>query len=427
VLFAVDGLEWEVLLPLLHRGELPTFRRLMEQGAYGRLGSMQPTLSPVIWTSLATGKTPREHGILGFTRRDETGGQTLYTHHDRTAAAFWNILSDADLRVDVVGWWMTFPVEPINGVMVAQTNTPGQADAVARRAGEVIIKGSVLPGVPGQVHPPEIEPRVMEIVGQVSDSLPERLVSIFGPTRQTMTPLERKLWNASVWSFRADAIYLELGRMLLERSTEFDLLAVYIGGTDIVGHRYWRYREPSRFVHPPSVEEIDRWGEIIDDYYRYLDHEIGELLKLLPKQAGVLIVSDHGMHAANLDGRFHPDDPPARVASGHHEDATPGVLVAWGDPFRAAERSIEARTADDLPDAGAIHDLLPTLLALKDLPVADDLPGSVLEDLLDPAIEIRHGPPVDFGEWIERRKKQALPADIERIRLEQLRSLGYIE
>jgi hypothetical protein len=432
LLIGVDGLEWDVLLPLLHRGEMPTFRRLMGQGVYGRLGSIQPTLSPVIWTSLATGKEPSQHGIRGFAFRDRTTGeQKLFTQHDRTAAAFWNILSDAGLTVHVVGWWMTFPVEEIRGVMVAQTNTPAQADAEARRAGDVIIKGSVLPDVPGQVHPREQEARVMQTVGRVTDALPERLVSIYGPSPGAMTPLERKLWRASLWSFRADAIYLELGRMLLERPERFDLMALYVGGADIVGHRFWRYRQPSRFAHPPSTAEIDRWGEIIDDYYRYLDREFGELLARLPDRAGVLIVSDHGMHATNVDGLFAPDDPPRRVASGHHEDAPPGVLLAWGHPFRSARVSIEARRGDELPGVGTVYDILPTLLALKGVPIASDLSGRVLTDLIEPrfldSLAIEYGPPVDFSPWHERREEQPLPADVEQKRLEQLRSLGYVD
>jgi hypothetical protein len=431
VLLAIDGVEWDVVLPLVHRGQMPTFRRLMEQGVYGRLGSIQPTLSPVIWTSLATGKPPPEHGILSFAYREIGGEQKLFTNRHRTAATFWNIMSDAGLTVHVVGWWMTYPVEAINGVMIAQTNTVAQADVAARRAGEVIIKGSVLPDVQGQVHPAQLEEPVMRTVSRVIDELPERLVSIFGPTPGPLTPLDRRLWHTSLWSFRADAIYLELGRWLLERSPEFDLMALYLGGTDIVGHRFWRYRQPSLYAHPPSAAEIERWGEVIDDYHRYVDREIGELLARLPQRAGMLIVSDHGMHASNLDGEYDPDDPPRRIASGHHEDAPPGILLAWGHPFRSQGEPIEASGAEELPEVGTIFDILPTLLALKGLPVGEDLRGHALVDLVDPqrleAMRIVHGPPAEFSAWRARRSQRRLPADAEQERLEQLRSLGYVD
>ena len=51
---------------------------------------------------------------------------SLFDNTDRRTKAIWNMASEAGLRVAVVGWWMTFPVEPVNGVMVAQTNTTDQ-------------------------------------------------------------------------------------------------------------------------------------------------------------------------------------------------------------------------------------------------------------------------------------------------------------
>jgi hypothetical protein len=133
------------------------------------------------------------------------------------------------------------------------------------------------------------------------------------------------------------------------------------------------------------------------------------------------------MHATNLDGAFRPEDPPPRIASGHHEDATPGVLLAWGPPFRSAGSSIDALRANDLPEVGAIQDLLPTLLALCGVTVGTDLQGRVLTDLMEPSVEFEYGPPADFERWIERRTPHTFPDDVENTRLEQLRSLGYVE
>ena len=63
LVFAVDGLEWDVVLPMLERGELPALRHLMERGRFGLLETLHPTLSPVIWTSIATGKPVAEPEI----------------------------------------------------------------------------------------------------------------------------------------------------------------------------------------------------------------------------------------------------------------------------------------------------------------------------------------------------------------------------
>ena len=66
LLIGVDGLEWSVLAPMIRHGELPHLRSLMERGTYGKLETLQPTVSPVIWTTIATGKRPEHHGILHF-------------------------------------------------------------------------------------------------------------------------------------------------------------------------------------------------------------------------------------------------------------------------------------------------------------------------------------------------------------------------
>ena len=51
ILFAVDGLEWEILLPLLNAGRLPALEGLMERGTFGELESASPSFSPVLWTT----------------------------------------------------------------------------------------------------------------------------------------------------------------------------------------------------------------------------------------------------------------------------------------------------------------------------------------------------------------------------------------
>ena len=125
LVIGVDGLEWNVVLTMLREGSLPNLAQLMRQGIYGQLKTLRNPDSPAVWTSVATGKIPAKHGIVAFTRRDDEGNRQLYNNGDRKTKALWNILSDYRKRVAVIGWWMTYPVEEINGIMVAQTNTLG--------------------------------------------------------------------------------------------------------------------------------------------------------------------------------------------------------------------------------------------------------------------------------------------------------------
>ena len=123
IVLGTDGLEWDVVLPLIEADQMPNLAALMERGTYGHLRSLRPTSSPIIWTTVATGKVREKHGILDFSHRTAAGERALYNSRDRTTKALWNIVGDYNKRVAAIGWWMTYPVEPVRGVMVAQTNT----------------------------------------------------------------------------------------------------------------------------------------------------------------------------------------------------------------------------------------------------------------------------------------------------------------
>ena len=424
ILIGVDGLEWSVMLPLLHEDKLPVLQRLMTAGVFGRLETFRPTSSPVIWTSMATGKGLREHGIEGFAYRDpETRTRKLYTSGHRRTKAFWNILSERDLIVDCIGWWNTFPVEEISGTMVAQTNT-------ANRRGRAIWKGSVLKGVEGQVRPDSRQDELMSIVEAVQNELPSLTRDVFGDFEHPFTELDRRLWDNTQWSFRADAIYLRMARRILESREPYDLLAIYLGGPDVTGHRFWRYMYPEEFSHPPTLEQIENFGEVIPTYYRWIDSAIGRLLEKQPEDVTVFVVSDHGMHATNRDEFLDPDAPPNSINSGHHSDAPPGVFIASGYGVAANSSTLPER-ADVLETIGSVMDITPTLLALKGIPIGADMPGRVLTTVLDTGFLERH--PVatiethDTSDWIESREIRGRDARVEQERLEQLRSLGYIQ
>lgn len=423
LLVAVDGLEWSVLEPLLAEGKLPVFSDLIERGSSGYLKTMTPAFSPVIWTSIATGKVPQKHGIPNFIYEVSRNGKPEYrsfTSGHRKTKAFWNILSDYGFAVHCLGWWITYPTEPITGVMVSQTNT---TDALRNPKG-ALWKGSLLKGVDGQVHPSELQNMVMGWLEEVDASLEKITEEMFGPRPHPLTLFGRRMWEQSQWAFRADAIYLRAAREILSSERPTDLLAVYIGGPDVVSHRFWRYTYPGEFTHPPSPEEIENFGRIIENYYLYVDRKIGELLELLPEDAGVMIVSDHGMHAANTDHIFSADDPPELANSAKHHDGPPGVIVAAGGGFRRAGRQDRA----GLKTLGSVFDVTPTLLALKGVPLGLDMDGKPMLELIHTGdTEIPGIHTHDTPEWLAGRQERILEAVDQSERIEQLRALGYLQ
>src|SRR5437764_4148791 len=120
LLIGWDAADWKVIQPLLDAGQMPNLARLMAGGVHGNLATIYPVLSPMLWTSVATGKRAYKHGIHGFTEPLPDGsGVRPITVLSRKTKAVWNILNQTGHRSIVVAWWPSHPAEPLNGVMVS--------------------------------------------------------------------------------------------------------------------------------------------------------------------------------------------------------------------------------------------------------------------------------------------------------------------
>ncbi len=422
VVIGLDGLEWDVALPLLRAGRMPALEGLMERGCYGLLSTQAPAKSPLIWTTVATGKSPAEHGILDFTRTDGNGDRTLYSSADRTTKALWNILGDYGRTSVVLGWWTTFPVEEIDGVMVSQPNRG------------LLEDGGVEPDVAGQVHPVQLEGEVFAAIEEVDRTLPQALRSIYPDTPFDGTPANAANWDSCKWSIRADESIRHVALQLLRDHPLPDVFLVYFSSADVIGHRFWRFHEPAPFRHPPSAARLQELGEVVNRTYEQIDAALGELLAELPRDATILVLSDHGMQAKRVDARFDLDaGDPAGRESGGHGSGPPGVLIAAGPGVRRATGPTPVRELSraDLPQLGDVVDIAPTLLALRGVPIGRDMEGVVLETLFTPefaqALAPRYVDTHDSAEWLAAQLERG-SVDLPRVqeRLEQLRSLGYI-
>ncbi|MCP9859171.1 MULTISPECIES: alkaline phosphatase family protein [unclassified Cyanobium] len=115
-----DGADWDVLDPLLEAGALPHLAGLLARGWRAPLASLEPRLSPLLWTSAITGVTPDRHGVLNFVEPSPDGqGLRLASSTSRRCRALWNLLQLCGLRSHVVNWYATHPAEPINGVVLS--------------------------------------------------------------------------------------------------------------------------------------------------------------------------------------------------------------------------------------------------------------------------------------------------------------------
>lgn len=365
VLIGVDGLEWSVLRPLLRAGRLPNLARLVEGGASGYLSTIKPSFSPSIWTSVATGRRPEDHGIVHFLAAD----QRPFTSADRRTKALWNIASDYGREVLCVGWWMSWPAEEVHGEMIAPYSAAGQDQQ--RWKGNLHPKSEL----PNQTWPreliDEIEPIARALANDHERSVREE--RLFGDAALAATGLEAALVAQTRWSLAADETFLAVAIDRLEKRAATgrlppDLTMVYFGAPDVASHRFWGFAHPSSFRFPIPKASIEAFGGVVDAFYEDADRRVGALLAALPQDVNVIVCSDHGFHAYSIDA------PSALGLTGHHLDGPPGVIIAHGPDVRRGDGGADAVAEDAAPRAlGRIYEVAPLVLHLLGVPSAKDM------------------------------------------------------
>lgn len=390
LLIGLDGATLRVARPLLEAGRLPNLARLAREGASAPLHSLQPLLSPRIWNSIATGKTPEKHGILDFVHPDGR----LFTSHDRKVHALWNMASEAGLSVAVINWWNTHPVERVRGVMVSDHLFPREAmqhegpSAVAASSGALVF-------------PEDWQPRLSSIL-----SGRERLLHDGGSLGE---PSGLPAWMRSDYLSRLRGQDAALARLALEIEAEThpDLLMLLLTGIDRASHVLWIGMESSHpYPERLRVSEAERSAAraALEAHYELADALVGRLLERYGPDDLVMVVSDHGFEAG-VD---------FMILTGVHwgEAAAQGVLFARGPGIAPGDR----------PWLVTVLDVTPTILAWLELPIGADMDGR-------PAPLLRHARVRTIPSW-DGQPVDRLPASTsgaEKELLRQLRELGYVE
>ena len=398
-ILGLDGADWEILDPLIKRGRTPNLAKLKVRGAWGPMKSMDPMLSPILWTTAATGRPPEAHGVIDFLVRDPaTGKPTPVSSRARKVKALWNILGDVGKTSTFVGWWATWPAEQVEGTIVSD-----------RVAYSTFAFTPNLEDAAGATWPPDyfdhIRPSLVA-EEKVTDSELRRFADA--------TPEEFRRLAKIVAGARS---YHAAGLDLLKRGQP-DLFSVYYQGIDEVGHRFQHFMPPKMAM--VTDDEFRRYRNAVEEYYVYQDQLLGEVLARLNGDTVVIVMSDHGFR----NGTGRPANEPPYV------EGKPGLWHRRYGIFIMAGPQVKPGALDTT----SLLDIAPTALYLLGLPKADDMPGRVIEEAIDPRFLERfprHTLPT--YESIGRpRAADALVAggtamgEVEKEMMEKLRSLGYI-
>ncbi len=406
IVLAIDGLDPGAIDLLMSEDKMPGFAKLRQEGAYGRLISSKPILSPVIWTTIATGKEPHEHGIGHFvTINEKTGEQLPVTSQMRRVKALWNILSDAGRKVAVVGWWATWPAETVNGSIVSDHTCYHFLFQDGFDASEDSA---------GITYPAELEAAVTPFIKRPDDLTFAELrphVSVSEDEFSKAFAFDDALGHFK-WARATADSYKDIGLELWRRERP-DTLMVYVEGVDSTSHLFGHLFRREKLAGE-LAEQQKRFGNTVESMYLYADRIVSEYLDVMDDDTTLVVLSDHGFDL----GVLH-DDPSKtrdmrRVSERYHK--IEGILYMYG-------KGITPRARIDAP---TLLDITPTLLALGGVSPARDMQGRILtEALAFPAPDRTVGTFETGQNRVAEASGDSAPVDPAI--LEHLRSLGYLD
>lgn len=403
LLIGWDAAEWKVIDPLISEGKMPNLQNLMGRGSFGRLQTLDPPLSPMLWTSIATGVRPDKHGIIGFVEPNSNGdGLRPVTSTSRKVKAIWNILNQNDYKSNVIAWWPSNPVEPINGVMVSNlfqlANSKGNEPWISP---------------PESVHPEKLT-HILEEFRVHPHELTPSIVAPFIPNLIQDLDLRKDKRTQGVLKTIANAATVHSVSTYLQEETEWDFMAVYHDAIDHFCHLSMKY-------HPPKQlgikdKDYDDFKNVVEAGYRFHDLMLGRSLELVDDETTIVLISDHGFHSDHLRPQSIPHEP-----SGPAIEHSPfGIFVIAGPGIQKGGNTISG---------ASILDITPTLLHYLSLPVGKDMDGKILHGIFENPSQPTY---VNSWEEIEGNhgmhpvnKKEDTWLNLEAI--QQLVDLGYID
>lgn len=278
LIISLDGGSWNVLQPLIERGDMPHLGAMAARGAGGVMQSTYPPLTPPAWTSFQTGVQPPRHGVWAFTEVADDGWPSpqVVSSESIRYKTLWEYLGEHQRRVVLVDVPLTYPFRPILGRAVSDVFVPYNS-----------------PKHNTWTYPPEL--------GQEIDDLVGGWQFIKGPE------LRGQVDDASIARF-LDLMHefvrqREVAALHLLAAPDWDMAMVHIHAVDVLQHAVWGWLIPDHPLFRP-----ERYAQVAA-FYRRVDTAVGRIAAAAPPDTLVLVLSDHGFRShrkvLNLNAWLH--------------------------------------------------------------------------------------------------------------------------
>jgi len=409
IVIGLDGADWNIMDPLFEQGKLPNLRALKDQGTWGVFETFRPTKSPVVWTSIATGKTMLKHGVLDFKFVNDNNIEIPYSVDDIRVKFVWEILSDNGFKAGVTNWFCTFPASQFSGYCISD---------------RFRISVDHYLEYEGVTSPPELKDVIYPQVVRFEDNRYGELIREENIdnylTRARRFDIEvpagrEKQVNQFRRYFLQDKSVENIALFMLEK-IPVDFFAVYLRLIDTTSHfaslfidetlREKWIEENEKFGGPtPETEKLlyANMGEIMETVYIYLDNVVGRIISRAPENATFIVLSDHGFNFSPI---------------GYNHYGTPkiphGIIILNGPQIRSGHEL----------DKISVYDFAPTILHLYGLPMGQDMDGRVVQEVFRKERKPRF---VETHETGQGRAESKNPRAMDKDVLEDLKTLGYIK
>jgi predicted AlkP superfamily phosphohydrolase/phosphomutase len=262
----VIGLDCAAPDVLFNDEALTNFRRLMDAGCWGRLESVIPPITVPAWMCMSTSQDPGSLGVYGFhNRNDRSYSETsLVNSRSIQELAIWDQIAREGGRSVIIGVPPGYPPRKINGISVGCFLTPDPAQDT-------------------YTHPASAKQKIAALVGDYPVDVKGFRTTQKDWLREEIRSMTRK--------------HFAVVRHFLQEA-DWDLFCFVEIGLDRVQHGFWEFHDPEHRKYQAG----NPYENVIRDYYRSLDEEVGRILDLLEDDTAVLVVSDHG--AQRLDAGF---------------------------------------------------------------------------------------------------------------------------
>src|SRR5438874_4531475 len=365
IILGVNGMELDIVRPLLLKGQMPNLASVIDRGAYGKLRTVSAPNCPRVYSTLFTSTYPEEHGVTGFL----VGGITANTNMLKEEP-LWSMLSKNGITVGMANVPATFPVMPVNGYMISGMLTRG------KNCEDGVLCAPKLSEVMGgdAVYRRSMQAELLKYVGDFYIDC-ERM-----PSAEQLRGHETEVIDA--WLKKVDVIrqqQTELFDYLLKNHpTDFTWLAQSC--EDRTGH--WLYPiAPYNVGYNPKVNSVRT--DAFPNQYIALDKVLGTILKHADDNTYVFIVSDHGIKPLR---EFEEADPRAHM---DHEKTTPVIAkhdFADGDDVPGSFFAMGPGIKHDLRLMGfeaSVYDVAPTILHIYGIAQPEQMRGHVLTQIFE--------------------------------------------